>query len=66
MAALAAEFIGAQQVIFGTDVDGVYSDDPRKNPAAKKIDRITYEELRVLSTQDDNILPGIDYETEVL
>jgi uridylate kinase len=26
-------------------VDGVYSDDPRKNPAAEKYDKLTYDEV---------------------
>ena len=33
-----------------TDVDGVYSTDPNKIPVAKKIDRISYEEMLELSS----------------
>ena len=28
----------------GTRVDGVYTDDPEKNPSAKKYDRLTFQE----------------------
>eukprot|EP00009_Paramoeba_aestuarina_P007903 CAMPEP_0201520638 /NCGR_PEP_ID=MMETSP0161_2-20130828/12000_1 /ASSEMBLY_ACC=CAM_ASM_000251 /TAXON_ID=180227 /ORGANISM="Neoparamoeba aestuarina, Strain SoJaBio B1-5/56/2" /LENGTH=235 /DNA_ID=CAMNT_0047919087 /DNA_START=54 /DNA_END=761 /DNA_ORIENTATION=+ len=58
VAALAGEFVNAETVIFGTDVDGVYSADPRKDPNAKKHDVISYKALRVLCTGEDNILPG--------
>ena len=33
-----------------TDVDGVYSSDPNKIPVAKKIDKISYEEMLELSS----------------
>ena len=33
-----------------TDVDGVYSSDPNKIPLAKKIDKISYEEMLELSS----------------
>jgi len=42
--ALRAVEIRANAVLKGTRVDGVYSDDPEKNPAAKKYDRLTFRE----------------------
>jgi uridylate kinase len=42
--ALRAVEIGAHAVLKGTRVDGVYTDDPEKNPAAKKYDRLTFRE----------------------
>ncbi|HRN50032.1 MAG TPA: UMP kinase [Anaerolineales bacterium] len=41
-AALRAMEIGANLVIKGTKVDGVYDSDPKKNPGAKRFDRLTY------------------------
>jgi uridylate kinase len=32
-------------VLKGTQVDGVYSDDPKKNPNAKRFDQLTYQEV---------------------
>mmetsp|Transcript_25992 Transcript_25992/g.72795 ORF Transcript_25992/g.72795 Transcript_25992/m.72795 type:complete len:235 (+) Transcript_25992:130-834(+) len=58
VAALAAEYVGAEAVIFGTDVDGVYSADPRKDPTAKLFKEISYQRLRELSTSKENTLPG--------
>jgi len=42
--ALRAVEIGADAVLKGTRVDGVYTDDPEKNPAAKKFDHLTFRE----------------------
>ncbi len=41
-AALRAVEIGAEAVLKGTNVDGVYDCDPRKNPGAVKFERIDY------------------------
>jgi uridylate kinase len=37
--------VGAQAVLMAKQVDGVYDDDPRKNPDAVKFDRLTYAEV---------------------
>ena len=42
---LSAEFLGSKRAIFIKDEDGLYSDDPKKNPAATHIPRITAREL---------------------
>jgi uridylate kinase len=31
-------------IIKGTQVDGVYTDDPKKNPDAKRFDRLSYSD----------------------
>lgn len=43
-AALRASEMGAEIVLKGTKVDGVYTDDPNKNPQARKYDTITFDE----------------------
>lgn len=45
VAAMVAKEINAKRVINATSVDAVYTDDPRKNPAAKKILNMTIKEL---------------------
>jgi|Deesub1362A_J573_1020465.scaffolds.fasta_scaffold06380_3 uridylate kinase len=45
VAAMLAAKLGAELLVNATNVDGVYSDDPRKNPEAKKYERISVEEL---------------------
>jgi uridylate kinase len=42
--ALRAVEIHADAVLKGTRVDGVYTDDPEKNPSAKKYDHLTFRE----------------------
>lgn len=43
-AALRASEIGADVLLKATQVDGVYDSDPKKNPKAKRIKKITYKE----------------------
>ena len=56
-AALRAVEIGADAMFKGTRVDGIYTADPEKDPAATKFDRISYDEvvargLRVMDLTD--------------
>lgn len=44
-AALRASELGADLMIKATKVDGVYTDDPKKNPDAKMIEKMTYHEV---------------------
>ena len=41
-AALRATELGCEVLLKASKVDGVYTDDPHKNPKAKKIERLTY------------------------
>ncbi len=43
-AALRASEMGADQVLKATMVDGVYDSDPKKNPDAKRFDRVSFQE----------------------
>ena len=44
-AALRAKELNAEIVIKGTKVDGVYNDDPVKNPSAVKYDHLSYDKV---------------------
>jgi len=44
-AALRAAEMGCDALLKGTQVDGVYSADPRKDPAAARYDQLTYHEV---------------------
>lgn len=44
-AALRAMEIGAEVILKGTKVDGIYSSDPLKDPKAKKYDTVSYIEV---------------------
>ena len=37
--------IGADVIMLAKNVDGVYDDDPKKNPDAKRFDHLTYKEI---------------------
>jgi uridylate kinase len=44
-AALRASEMGCDALLKGTKVDGVYSADPKKDPKAKRFDRLTYRDV---------------------
>ena len=44
-AVLRAAEIGADVALFAKNVDGVYTADPKKDPNAKKLDSMTYDEI---------------------
>lgn len=44
-AALRASEMGCDAILKATQVDGVYSDDPKKNPKAKRYDTVSYDEV---------------------
>lgn len=45
VAAMLAERVRAEQLIIATNIDGVYTSDPKKDKNAKKLDKITPKEL---------------------
>ncbi|MET0878975.1 MAG: UMP kinase, partial [Tardiphaga sp.] len=73
-AALRALELECDALLKGTQVDGVYSADPKKDPAAVRYDRLTYSEVlaRDLKVMDgaaialarDNNLPVIVFSIE--
>lgn len=53
--ALAAA-LGADECQIYTDVDGVYTTDPRVVPEARRLDKITFEEMLELASQGSKVL----------
>jgi molybdenum storage protein len=49
---LIAEVLGARSCIIGKNVDGLYTEDPRKNPDAELIKDITAKELIKMNLED--------------
>ena len=43
-AALRAAEIGASELLKGSKVDGIYTADPKKDPQAKRFDRLTFDQ----------------------
>jgi uridylate kinase len=54
-AALRAVEMGCDALAKATQVDGVYSDDPKRDPAATRYDRLTYGEVL---TRDLQVMDG--------
>jgi len=71
-AALRAEEIGAEVLMKATKVDGIYDSDPVKNPGAKKLPQVTYDQVlaqhlkvmdaTAISLAGDNQLPVIVFD----
>ena len=55
---LLAEFLGAKGVLYVKDEDGLYTDDPKKNPDATLIPKATAQEL-LDSGQDDLVVERV-------
>lgn len=55
---LLAEFLGAKGVLYIKDEDGLYTDDPKKNPDAEFIPEITGTEL-IENGQDDLVVERV-------
>jgi len=49
---LVAEAVGADLFINATDVDGVYTSDPKKDPEARKLDVVGTDELLTLTSKE--------------
>jgi uridylate kinase len=53
VAAIAAETIKADLLVNATDVDGVYTSDPNKDPEAKKLDEVTVDRFKEILSKTD-------------
>jgi aspartate kinase len=51
-----AAALGADECQIYTDVDGVYTTDPRIEPKARKLDRITFEEMLEMASLGSKVL----------
>ncbi|RLG06650.1 MAG: UMP kinase, partial [Thaumarchaeota archaeon] len=55
VAALAAEALKAEKLIIATDVDGVYTSDPKKDPDAKLLEKVTLSKLEEILSESPHI-----------
>lgn len=53
VAALLAEALGARELVNATNIDGVYTKDPRKFPNATKFNRMHFDQLIALAAKQD-------------
>ena len=61
-----AKLFGADTCEIYTDVDGVYSTDPNKIPLAKKIDKISYDEMLELSSLGAKVMQSSAVQTAMM
>ena len=65
-AVAAAKIFEADSCEIYTDVDGVYSTDPNKIPVAKKIDKISYDEMLELSSLGAKVMQPSAVQTAMM
>ena len=61
-----AKLFKAEACEIYTDVDGVFSSDPNKVPVAKKIDKISYEEMLELSSLGAKVMQSSAVQTAMI
>ena len=61
-----AKIFNADKCEIYTDVDGVYSTDPNKIPVAKKIDKISYNEMLELSSLGAKVMQSSAVQTAMM
>ena len=61
-----AKILNADTCEIYTDVDGVYSTDPNKIPVAKKIDKISYDEMLELSSLGAKVMQPSAVQTAMM
>jgi len=61
-----AKIFNADRCEIYTDVDGVYSTDPNKIPVAKKIDKISYDEMLELSSLGAKVMQSSAVQTAMM
>jgi len=61
-----AKIFDADKCEIYTDVDGVYSTDPNKIPVAKKIDKISYDEMLELSSLGAKVMQSSAVQTAMM
>ena len=61
-----AKLLNADTCEIYTDVDGVYSTDPNKIPVAKKIDKISYDEMLELSSLGAKVMQSSAVQTAMI
>ena len=61
-----AKFFSADDCFIYTDVSGVYTTDPKLNPKAKKINKISYEEMLEMASLGAKIMQPISLQDAML
>ncbi len=65
-AVLLGEAVGAKRLVNISNVDAIYDSDPKKNPNAKKYQKMNYEQLISLSLASDKRMAGTNFVFDML
>ena len=65
-AALLAEALGAKRLVNISNVEAIYDSDPKKNPNAKRFERLSYDSLIRLACQFDTRKAGENFVFDIL
>jgi len=65
-AVLLAEAIGATRLVNISNVEAIYDSDPKKNPSAKKFQKMGYDELITLAASSDKRMAGTNFVFDML
>ncbi|MEM3625311.1 MAG: hypothetical protein QXF35_01995, partial [Candidatus Bilamarchaeaceae archaeon] len=55
-----------KKIINVSNVSGIYDSDPKKNPNAKKYEKMTYDELITLANNSDKRMAGTNFVFDML
>ena len=66
VAAMLAEYIGAELLVITTDVNGIYTSDPKVDPKAKKIDKIPAKEFLKFALEHGQVEAGSTFVVDPL
>ena len=63
VSAMLGERVNATRLVNATSVDGVYTSDPNKDPEAKKLDAVTFDELiRIINQVEAGAGPNVVFD----
>ena len=63
---LLAEAVGARRLVNISNVEAIYDSDPRKNSAAKRLPKMSYDELIALAGASDKRVAGTNFVFDLL
>lgn len=65
-AVLLAERLGSKRLVNVSNVDAIYTDNPKKNPRARKIGKMTFKELITMAVKNDSRKAGENFIFDIL
>jgi len=64
--ALLAEMTRAKRIVNASNVDGIYTADPKKDRSAKKLNKLSFEQMLELASKSDRRVAGENFVFDVI